>query len=153
VTGRRSVRERGRIGAAILPGGLAALEVLKEPWPVLFCLANEDRVGVFLRFIRQQGYMRASENDSNSFVAEAVGDSVRMRSTGCVKGDGDEIDGRAEINGLDGFIHVAHNPVCRDKGSEIGHRDLLKVEEAGAPNALNLRRRSGDEKKRGTCAG
>jgi hypothetical protein len=57
-----------------------------------------------------------------------------------------------KINRLHGLIHVLHYPMGWCECGQIGHRDLLEVQDPGTPHVLDLRRRSSYQEESGRIA-
>ena len=140
----RGAVERAGVGA-IAVTVVFGFKVSEELGPGLFGFSDEDHVRVLLCFIGQQGDVRPAECNRDSALAKSRRETIGVRSTGRVKGDRYQVSGHLKIDRLHRFIHMEHRPTGRHEGREVGHGDLLEVQDSTPPDALDLRRRSSNE--------
>jgi len=132
----RQTGERPYDGA-ILQLGIAAPEVGEEGGPRVLAGADEDRVRVGRRLLRQRGHVQAAEDDISALRAIVVGQPIRAAGGGDVDLDDDEVRLVGEIELLDMLVlhhDVVIGPQIRGQGREAQRREqrVLDRAEVGA---------------------
>jgi hypothetical protein len=113
----------------------------------MFSLPDEDYVRMCLCFIGQQGHMWASHHHSYAALAKLGGQIVGMERARRVKSDSDQVDIRRDVNLFHGLVNMIHLPSGRNKGRQVRHRDLLKVQHPRPSDPTNFRCRRSDQEK------
>ena len=128
---------------------ISGLKLREELRPVRFGFPNEDHIGVRLRFVRQQSDVRAAQYYRDAALPEPGRQGIRVSCARCVEGNGHQIGLCGKVHRFRCFIHVNHVPMPRHKSGQVGHRDLLEVEDPGTPQPLHFRGGSGDQQESG----
>src|ERR1019366_6131128 len=91
--------------------------------------------------------MRTAHRDTDSPRPKARGNVIGMKSAGRMKGNSNHIRGHVPVDILGFLIDVNHIPMPGNSGGQIGHGNLLKIEDPRPSHLSNLRRRGGYQQK------
>ena len=89
-------------------------------------------------FLRKQGDVRAAEDDRHPTRAEMPRNLIGMVGAGSVEGNADQVCLNVKIHRADLFIYMFHLPIGRGESRQVGHGDLLKIEETRPANLVNF---------------
>ena len=99
--------------------------------------------------VGQQRYVGASHDDARPLRAKSGGKIIGMVRAWSVKGDANDVRPDVPIDLLGFFIHMSDFPMRRHSGGEIGHGNLLEIQEAGPTRGSDFIGRGRDQEKFG----
>lgn len=134
----RNVYEVWRLIRLIHRFEVASFRVGENCRPGLLGFADDDHIGMGLRFVRKQGDVRPAENDRPAPSAEFVRDAINVSGIGSVTGDADEVGGNTEVDILIVFIDM-NDPMRRfDERRQVRHRQLREVVKLSPPERFDV---------------